>query len=133
MFRVDHTRRFSSANRSLKLVLYPNVAAPVRLNRKPVSDTAISNIRNFFFLHFMTLLVMSLLVSATGLDYLSSVSSVAQAMANAGPGLGPVVGPATNFSAIPDTAKWLISLSMIMGRLELVTFFIVLQPWFWQR
>ncbi|ASV88187.1 cation transport family protein (plasmid) [Ochrobactrum quorumnocens] len=124
---------FSSANRSLKLVLYPNVAASVRLNRKPVSDTAISNVRNFFFLYLMTLLIMSLLVTATGLDYLSSVSSVAQAMANAGPGLGPVVGPATNFASIPDVAKWLIALSMIMGRLELVTFFIVLQPWFWQR
>ncbi len=81
----------------------------------------------------MTLLVMSLLVSVTGLDYLSSISSVAQAMANAGPGLGPVVGPATNFASIPDLAKWLIAMSMIMGRLELVTFFIVLQPWFWQR
>jgi len=124
---------FSSANRSLKLVLYPSVAAPVRLNRKPVSDTAISNVRNFFFLYLMTLLIMSLLVSATGLDYLSSISSVAQAMANAGPGLGPVVGPATNFASIPDIAKWLIALSMIMGRLELVTFFIVLQPWFWHR
>lgn len=124
---------FGSANRSLKLVLYPNLAASVRLNRKPVSDTAISNVRNFFFLYLMTLLIMSLLVSATGLDYLSSASSVAQAMANAGPGLGPVVGPSTNFASIPDTAKWLISLSMIMGRLELVTFFIVLQPWFWQR
>ncbi|MGK9085909.1 TrkH family potassium uptake protein [Brucella intermedia] len=124
---------FGSANRSLKLVLYPNVAASVRLNRKPVSDIAISNVRNFFFLYLMTLLVMSLLVSVTGLDYLSSISSVAQAMANAGPGLGPVVGPATNFASIPDLAKWLIAMSMIMGRLELVTFFIVLQPWFWQR
>ncbi|MBB5701161.1 trk system potassium uptake protein TrkH [Ochrobactrum daejeonense] len=124
---------FGSANRSLKLVLYPSVAMSVQLNRKSVSDVAISNVRGFFFLYLMTLLVMSLLVTATGLDYLSAISSVAQAMANAGPGLGPVVGPATNFASIPETAKWLIALSMIMGRLELVTFFIVLQPWFWQR
>lgn len=124
---------FKSANRSMKLVLYPNVASSVRLNHKAVSDLAISNVRGFFFLYLMTLLIMSLLVTMTGLDYLSSVSSVAQAMANAGPGLGPVVGPATNFASVPDTAKWLIALSMIMGRLELVTFFIVLQPWFWRR
>lgn len=124
---------FKSANRSMKLVLYPNVAASVKLNNKPVSDLAISNVRAFFFLYLMTLLIMSLLVTATGLDHLSSLSSVAQAMANAGPGLGPVVGPSTTFASIPDTAKWLICVSMIMGRLELVTFFIVLQPWFWQR
>lgn len=117
----------------MKLVLYPNVAASVKLNNKPVSDLAISNVRAFFFLYLMTLLIMSLLVTATGLDHLSSLSSVAQAMANAGPGLGPVVGPSTTFASIPDTAKWLICVSMIMGRLELVTFFIVLQPWFWQR
>jgi len=124
---------FEGTGRVLRSMLYPQAIVPVRFQGKSVDDVAISNVRNFFFLYIMTLLIMSLLVMATGLDYLSSISSVAQAMANAGPGLGPVVGPATNFSSIPDTAKWLIAFAMILGRLELVTFFVVLQPWFWRR
>ncbi|PST24216.1 TrkH family potassium uptake protein [Mesorhizobium plurifarium] len=124
---------FEGTGRALRIMLYPQAVVPVRFQGKSVDDVAISNVRNFFFLYIMTLLFMSLLVMATGLDFLSSISSVAQAMANAGPGLGPVVGPATNFAAIPDTAKWLIAFAMVIGRLELVTFLAVLQPWFWRR
>ncbi|PJR10772.1 hypothetical protein CEJ86_28770 [Sinorhizobium meliloti] len=124
---------FEGVGRALRLMLYPQAIVPVRFQGKSVDDVAISNVRNFFFLYIMTLLFMSLLVMATGLDYLSAISSVAQAMANAGPGLGPVVGPATNFASIPDTAKWLIAFAMVIGRLELVTFLVVLQPWFWRR
>lgn len=59
--------------------------------------------------------------------------SVAQAMANAGPGLGPIVGPATNFAAIPEPTKWLLCLAMLLGRLELTTFYVLLMPDFWRR
>ncbi|OHV72810.1 TrkH family potassium uptake protein [Ensifer sp. LCM 4579] len=124
---------FAGTGRALRGMLYPQAIVPVRFQGKSVDDVAISNVRNFFFLYIMTLLLMSLLVMATGLDFLSSISAVAQAMANAGPGLGPVVGPATSFALIPDAAKWLIAISMIVGRLELVTFLVVLQPWFWRR
>ncbi|MBP2238791.1 trk system potassium uptake protein TrkH [Sinorhizobium kostiense] len=124
---------FVGTGRVLRGTLYPQAIVPVRFQGKSVDDVAISNVRNFFFLYIMTLLFMSLLVMATGLDYLSAISSVAQAMANAGPGLGPLVGPATNFAAIPDTAKWLIAFAMVIGRLELVTLLVVLQPWFWRR
>ncbi|MCA1409234.1 TrkH family potassium uptake protein [Ensifer sp. IC3342] len=119
--------------RALRLMLYPQAIVPVRFQGKSVDEMTISNVRNFFFLYIMTLLLMSLLVMTTGLDYLSAISSVAQAMANAGPGLGPIVGPATNFASIPDPAKWLIAFAMVIGRLELLTFLVVLQPWFWRR
>jgi trk system potassium uptake protein TrkH len=68
-----------------------------------------------------------------GLDMLSAVSSVAQAMANAGPGLGPLVGPGTTFAAVPDPVKWILSLAMVLGRLELTTFYVLLIPDFWRR
>ncbi len=124
---------FLGSGRVLRQMLYPNALAPVRFQGRSVDDVAIGNVRNFFFLYMMTTLALSLLVMATGLDFLSAISSVAQGMGNAGPGLGETVGPATNFSNIPDAAKWLIALSMIVGRLELVTFLVVLQPWFWRR
>ncbi|QFI69368.1 TrkH family potassium uptake protein [Sinorhizobium alkalisoli] len=124
---------FAGSGRVLRQMLFPNSLVPVRFQGRSVDDVAIGNVRNFFFLYLVTTLILSLLVMATGLDFLSSLSSVAQGMGNTGPGLGPLVGPATNFAAIPDTAKWLIAISMIVGRLELVTFLVVLQPWFWRR
>jgi len=124
---------FSGSVASLRRMLHPNVVVSMRYQEKTVSDDAISAVRNFFFLYLMTLLVLSLLVMATGLDFLSATSAVAQGMANAGPGLGPVVGPGTNFAAIPETAKWLVMLAMVLGRLELVTFYVVLLPSFWMR
>ncbi|WP_085033152.1 potassium transporter TrkG [Ensifer aridi] len=70
--------------RVLRLTLYPNAIVPVRLQGTSVHDAAISNVLNFFFLYIVTLLFLSLLVMATGLDFLSAIFSVAQGMANAG-------------------------------------------------
>ncbi len=118
---------------SLRRMLSPNSVVVTRYQCKPVDEAEISAVRNFFFLYLMTLLLLSLAMMATGLDFLSATSAIAQGMANAGPGLGPVVGPATNFSSIPDTAKWLVMLAMLLGRLELATFYVVLLPAFWTR
>ena len=118
---------------SLRRMLSPNSVIVTRYQGKPVDEAEISAVRNFFFLYLMTLLILSLAAMATGLDFLSATSAIAQGMANAGPGLGPVVGPATNFSSIPDTAKWLVMLAMLLGRLELATFYVVLLPAFWTR
>jgi trk system potassium uptake protein TrkH len=62
----------------------------------------------------------------------TSLSGVAQAMANTGPGLGPVIGPAGNFVPLHDGAKWLLSLAMLLGRLELLTVLVMLSPVFWR-
>ena len=70
---------------------------------------------------------------ALGLDFVTSASGAATALANVGPGLGPVIGPVGNFSTLPDTAKWLLSFGMLLGRLELFTILLVLTPWFWYR
>jgi trk system potassium uptake protein TrkH len=90
------------------------------------------SVRNFFFMYMNTLLVLSLLVMATGVDFLSSTSAVAQAMANAGPGLGPIGGPAGNFSIMPDAAKWLLVAAMLLGRLELATIYVLLLVDYWR-
>jgi trk system potassium uptake protein len=105
----------------------------VRYQGSAVDEAVVSNVRNFFFVYIVTLFVLSMLVMATGVDFLSATSAVAQGMANAGPGLGPLVGPSTNFSAIPELAKWWIMAAMILGRLELMTFYVMLIPAFWRR
>jgi trk system potassium uptake protein TrkH len=71
-------------------------------------------------------------LSALGLDYLTAMSGALTALANVGPGLGDIIGPAGNFSSLPDSAKWLLSAAMLLGRLELLTVLVLFTPAFWR-
>lgn len=75
----------------------------------------------------------AIVLSAFGLDFLTAVTASATALANVGPGLGEVIGPAGNFSTLPDPAKWLLCLQMLLGRLEILVALYVLTPRFWMR
>lgn len=121
-----------SIARQLQMMLSPNRVLNLRYAGKVVDGEMLGSVRNFFFLYILTFLVLSLAVMTTGLDFLSSTSSVAQAMANAGPGLGPVVGPATNFGSLTETAKLLLVLAMLLGRLELTTVYVLFIADFWR-
>lgn len=116
----------------LRTMLSPNRVAMLRYAGKSVGPDMMASVRNFFFLYVLTFLVFSLAVMATGLDFLSSTSAVAQAMANAGPGLGPVVGPANNFASLTDAAKLLLVAAMLIGRLELTTIYVLFISDFWR-
>ena len=124
---------FYAVTRHLKITISPNRVIRARYGGRVIDANMLSAVRNFFVLYILTLFGLSLLVMATGLDFVSSTSAIAQAMANAGPGLGPVVGPGTNFASIPDAAKWLIVVGMIMGRLELITVYVLLMRDFWEQ
>ena len=67
-----------------------------------------------------------------GLDFLTSVSAAAAAISNVGPGLGPIVGPEGNYSSLPATAKWILSIGMLLGRLELFTVMVLFSRAFWR-
>ena len=71
-------------------------------------------------------------LSLTGLDFVTSVSGAGAALANIGPGLGDIIGPAGNFSSLNDTAKWILSFAMLLGRLEVYTLLVLLTPAFWR-
>ena len=71
-------------------------------------------------------------LSLTGLDFITSVSGAATALANVGPGLGPEIGPAGNFAGLNDTAKWMLSFAMLAGRLELLAVFALFTFRFWR-
>lgn len=117
--------------RQLKRAPFPHRVFPSRFAGRDVAEEAAQAVRNFFFMYIMTLGALSLAMMATGLDFVSSASAVAQAMANAGPGLGPIVGPGTNFASIPTSGKWLLDLAMLLGRLELTTVYVLLLPDYW--
>jgi trk system potassium uptake protein TrkH len=124
---------FGGFVRNMRLLLSPNRIMVARYGERVLNATTVDSVRNFFFMYIVTLVVLSLGVMATGLDFLSSVSAVAQAMANAGPGLGPVVGPATTFATTPAPAKWLLVAGMLLGRLELSTVYVLFFAGLWRR
>ncbi len=124
---------FTGASRQLQRMLSPHRVLAVRYGDRPVDADMLASVRNFFFVYLMTFLALSLGCMASGLDFVSSISAVAQGMANAGPGLGPIVGPATTFAAIPAVAKWLVAAGMLLGRLELMTVYVLVLREFWRR
>lgn len=113
-------------------LLYPRGTYIPRYNKRPLPDDVSASVMAFIFILivFYVFLVLGLL--AAGLDFTASVSGAATAMANVGPGLGQIIGPAGNFSSVSDSAKWLLSLGMLMGRLEFFTVLVLFSPRFWK-
>ncbi len=101
-------------------------------NRKPISDVVSSSVLSFFILFAFCFTVLALLLSATGLDFVTSMSAAAASLANLGPGLGDIVGPAGNYSSLSDAAKWLLTAGMLIGRLEIFTVLILFSNYFWR-
>lgn len=113
--------------------IFPNAVFAVRYAGRVLDDRVMHGVRNFLFLYMLTFAFFSLVLMGFGIDFLGSVSGVAQAMANAGPALTQTLGPAGNFSSLPDGAKWVLGIVMIIGRLELFTVYALLLPSFWRH
>ena len=95
-------------------------------------DDVLSSVMTFFLFFIVTLGVFSVALGMTGLDFITAVSGAATALANVGPGLGPIIGPAGNFAPLNDMAKWLLILAMLIGRLELMAVFVLFTFRFWR-
>ncbi len=112
-------------------LLHPHRTSPILYGRKVMTDDEVGSVGTFAFLYLATFVVLSLAVALTGLDMETALSSVAECMANVGPGIGPIVGPAGNFASLPDTSKILLSAAMILGRLEIQGVLILFLPSFY--
>ena len=87
----------------------------------------------FFFMYILIFIFSSVCLSYLGLDFLTSISASASAISNVGPGLGNLIGPSGNYSMIPIGGKWILSLTMLVGRLEIFTFLVLLSMSFWKK
>ncbi len=87
----------------------------------------------FLAIYMATVGLFTVLLTALGLDLVTALSASATALGNVGPGLGPIVGPAGNFSSLPAAAKWALSFEMMLGRLELFTVLVLFRPEFWRN
>ena len=99
---------------------------------RAVGEDVLSSVMSFFMFFIVTLGVLSVSLGLTGLDFITSISGAAAALANIGPGLGDQIGPAGNFGGLNDTAKWLLSIAMLIGRLELLAVYAILTVHFWR-
>ncbi|MFM2044913.1 MAG: putative trk system potassium uptake protein TrkH [Pseudomonadota bacterium] len=111
----------------------PHRVLPLTYNGRPVDNDIIISVMSFVFVFFGLMLVMAVLLGLTGLDFVTSISGAAAALNNVGPGLGATIGPAGNYAPLEDEAKWVLSLGMLMGRLELFTVLVLLSPNFWRN
>jgi len=117
----------------LKRISFRNGVFPVRYGGAPVSDDVVASVLGFVSVFLITFVVISVLLNAMGLDLTTSFSAAISCLSNVGPGLGPVVGPSANYAALPDPALWLLTLAMMLGRLEILTVLVLFLPRFWTR
>lgn len=116
----------------IKKLIHPNGVFVARLNGERVSDDIVSAMVGFSLAMVLTVVLVTLALTALNVDFMTAMSSAATAITNVGPGVGPLVGPAGNFAALPDAAKWLLAGAMLLGRLELMTVLVLFSRSYWQ-
>lgn len=120
-------------NKQMMKLIHPSGVFVQRYNQRPVNDDIVRSVVAFGLMFFITIIAIAGGLSAMGLDPITSISGAVTAVANVGPGMGSVIGPTGNFAPLPDAAKWLLSLGMLMGRLEILTLLVLFFPAFWRR
>lgn len=123
---------WSMFQQQIRKLISPRGVFHVHYNGKMVEHSVQASVAGFIFVFMLTWLAFTLMLLATGLDFMTALTGAATAISNVGPGLGPVIGPAGNFNALPDDAIWILSFGMLLGRVELLTFFVLLAPRFWR-
>ena len=123
----------SYLSNQIKRLIYPNSIIIFKYNNQKISDQFINSVIIFIFSFLLIFLIIALLLSISGLDFITSVSGAASAISNVGPGLGDVIGPNGNYKSIPDLSKWILSFGMLLGRLELFAVLVLFFPSFWRN
>lgn len=116
----------------MRRLYVPHLVYPRLYNGRQVPRDIIPSVVAFLAAYVGVTALLGVALSAFGLDLVTSMSGAATAMGNVGPGLGPIIGPAGTFASLPDGAKWLLSLGMLLGRLELFTVLVIFTPAFWR-
>ncbi len=117
----------------LKKYIYPRGVFVLKYDDNVLNEKFISSIISFVFLYIIIFFIITTLLSISGLDFVTAVSGAATSISNVGPGLGGMIGPNGNFSLLPDFSKWILSIGMILGRLELFAIIVLFIPSFWRR
>ena len=117
----------------LKKIIYPKGIFILKYNQNTVDDKFVASIISFIYMYLVIFFIIAALLSLTGLDFITAISGAATSISNVGPGLGSIIGPNGNFSTLPDLSKWILTLGMILGRLELFAILVLFLPSFWKN
>lgn len=118
--------------RETALLLHPNAVRTVKINGRTISERIAMAIMAFIFVYFATVVLFTFALMISGLDLISALTAVVACITNAGPGLG-MVGPAQNYAELSDMQKWMCTIVMLLGRLEIFTVFMLFTPGYWKK
>ena len=123
---------FKAMKRELLKIIHPRAVYTVKFDDKVIEEETLTEILAFFFMYMLIFVIALLIISLEGKDLLSCFTAVAATLGNIGPGLG-IVGPMGNFSEFTNLSKTVLSLCMIIGRLEIYPMLLLIVPSFWRK
>lgn len=131
IFRFQVAYALLRAN--LRQLIHPRAVIRQHYNGHPLDEDIVRSILTFSFFFTITIAVLALCLAFIGLDFVTALTGAATAVCNVGPGLGSIIGPSGNFAPLPDSAKYLLGIGMLLGRLEIITVLVLLTRTFWKH
>lgn len=116
-----------------KQLIHPHGVFTAHYNKRALPAGVASSVMSFFFIYALCFIVLAVGLSFIGLDFMTAMSGAVTSISNVGPGLGDIIGPTGSFQPLPDSAKWMMCVGMILGRLELFTVLVLFLPAFWKK
>lgn len=124
---------YNVATTQLKQLLHPHGVFIPHYNKKALPKGVATSVMSFFFVYILCFCALAIALSFIGLDFITAMSGAITSISNVGPGLGDIIGPSGTFQPLPDSAKWLMCIGMVLGRLELFTILVLFLPTFWRK
>ena len=124
---------FRGVRLQIKKLTQPHAVFLMKFNKKTVTENTYTSIISFFFIYVLLFILSSVILSFLGEDFLTALSASASAISNVGPGIGEVIGPNGNYEGINEIAKWVLALTMLIGRLEIFTILVLFSKNFWKK
>ncbi len=123
---------YQTAKSQLVQLIQPHAIVKMRYNGKAIPDGVTASVMSFIILYGFAFMMVAIVLSFSGLDFLTSMSASAACLSNSAHGLGHIIGPNGNYSTLPDLAKWVLSFAMLLGRLEIFTILVLFSTKFWK-
>lgn len=123
---------YQQVYREMITIMHPNAVIPAKLGKNVISSRIIFSVVVFLFVYIASIVLMTLMLTLSGLDAITAISAAVACINNLGPGLNQI-GPSTTYASLTDFQTWICSFAMLLGRLEFFTMLIVFTPAFWRK